>query len=83
MPFALTPRMGHATIDRLRCLDPRCHRPFAIVYESSPGDSPVSLALACPHCGRRHALVVPTGALHESETAYVLPLQSESAELTA
>jgi len=66
--------MERTTVDRLRCLDPRCRRPFAVVYHRSPTEAPISLALACPHCGTRHAIFVPAGSLGTEAAAYVFPL---------
>jgi hypothetical protein len=66
--------MEGTTLDRHRCPHPRCGRPFAVVYRSSFHDVPIPMAVACPTCGCWDVVMVPTGAVHESEGAWVLPL---------
>ncbi len=67
-------------VERLRCLDPRCRRPFAVVYPPSTVEPPALLALACPHCGTRHSVFVASGSL---STAYVFPLAGERMAVSA
>ncbi len=66
--------MDRTALDRHRCMDPRCGRAFAVVYAHSSAAAPIWLALACPHCGTQHSLMIATTALHRDEAAYVLPL---------
>jgi len=61
-------------MDRHRCHNPRCHRPFAVIYRRSWHDVPIPMAVACPHCGSWDVVLVPTGAVCESDGTYVLPL---------
>jgi hypothetical protein len=74
--------MDETTMDRHRCHGPRCRRPFAVVYRRSWRDVPIPMALACPHCGHWDVVMVPTGAVRETEGAYVLPLDYRVAALT-
>ncbi len=53
------------------------------MYRCASHGSPIALALACPHCGRPHVVMVPTEAVYETEGAYVLPLGYQGAALTA
>lgn len=71
-----------ATLDRHRCHDPRCRRPFAVVFRTASNE-PGWLNLACPHCGTMHLVIGPAGVPREFEGAYVLPLPSGGAALTA
>jgi hypothetical protein len=75
--------MDDMALDRHRCSGPRCRRPFAVVYRCTSLDVPIRLALACPHCGRQHELTVLTGAVRDSDGAYVFPLDSEISTLSA
>jgi hypothetical protein len=40
------------------------------------------MAVACPRCGRWAVVMVPTGAVRETEGSYVLPLEPQVAALT-
>jgi hypothetical protein len=75
--------MDDTTLDRHRCHDPRCRRPYAVVYRRFPHDVPIPLAVACPSCGHWEVVMVPTGAVRDSDGAYVLPLGYEAAALSA
>jgi hypothetical protein len=59
-----------------------CGRPFAVVCRQSPHDVPLPMAVACPRCGRWAVVMVPTGAVRETEGSYVLPLEPQVAALT-
>ena len=45
-------------------------------------DVPLPMAVACPRCGGWAFVMVPTGAVRESEGSYVLPLEPLVAALT-
>ena len=75
--------MDRTALDRHRCMDPRCGRAFAVVYSHSSAAAPIWLALACPHCGTQHSLMIATTALHVDEAAYVLPLEGRIPSLAA
>jgi hypothetical protein len=75
--------MDDTTLDRHRCHDPRCRRPYAVVYRRSLHDVPIPLAVACPSCGHWDVVMVPTGAVRDADGAYVLPLGYEAAALSA
>jgi hypothetical protein len=77
MALAVLLRVDDMALDRHRCSSPRCRRHFAVVYRCSSLDVPIRLALACPHCGRQHELTVLTGAVRDSDGAYVLPLDGD------
>ncbi len=64
-------------------MDPRCGRTFAVVYSHSSAAAPIWLALACPHCGAQHSLMIATSALHRDEAAYVLPLDGRISSVAA
>ena len=64
------------------CHAPRCGRPFAVVCRISAHDVPLPMAVACPRCGRWAVVMVPTGAVRETEGSYVLPLEPFVAALT-
>lgn len=70
-------------MDRHRCHAPRCGRPYAVVYRRSFLDVPVPLAVACPRCGCWEVVMVPTGAVRESEGCYVLPIDRPEVALSA
>ena len=59
-----------------------CGRPFAVVCRRSAHDVPLPMAVACPRCGRWAVVMVPTGAVRETEGSYVLPLEPQIAALT-
>jgi hypothetical protein len=46
-----------------------------VVYQSSPHDVPIPLAVACPRCGRWDVVMVSAGAVSESPGTWVLPLE--------
>jgi hypothetical protein len=80
--------MGMQTMDetiavRHFCRAARCGRPFAVVCRRSMHDVPLPMAVACPRCGGWAVVMVPTGAVRESEGSYVLPLEPQLAALTA
>ncbi len=50
---------------------------------ASPHDVPIPLAVACPSCGHWEVVLVPTGAVRDTDGAYVLPLGYEAAALSA
>lgn len=75
--------MDDTTVDRHRCHGPQCRRPYAVVYRRNVHDVPIPLAVACPSCGRWEVVLVPTGAVRDSDGAYVLPLGYEAAALSA
>ncbi len=64
------------------CQAERCQRPFAVVCPRSAHDVPLPMAVACPRCGRWSMVLVPTGAVRETEGSYVLPLEPIVASLT-
>ena len=64
------------------CQAARCGRPFAVVCRRSAHDVPLPMAVACPRCGRWAVVMVPTGAVRETEGSYVLPLEPIVASLT-
>jgi hypothetical protein len=66
--------MGETTQQRHRCHNPRCRRPFAVVYHRSVDDVPISVAVACPRCGSWDLLTVTTGAVRETPGTWVVPL---------
>ena len=68
--------------DRHRCQHPGCGRAFAVVYSRASLEEPAWLALACPHCGTAHALMLTALLQQGAEGAYVLPLESVEAGLT-
>jgi hypothetical protein len=74
--------MDATTLDRHRCHARHCGRPFAVVYRRSWHDVPIPMAVACPHCARWEVVMVPTGAVRESDGAYVLPLDYGVAALS-
>jgi hypothetical protein len=45
-------------------------------------DVPLPMPVACPRCGTWAVVMVPTGAVRESEGSYVLPLEPQLAALT-
>lgn len=75
--------MTETTQDRHRCHNPGCGRPFAVVCRWSWHDVPVPLAVACPRCGSWDVVMVPTGAVLESQGTWVIPLESGVATLEA
>jgi DNA-directed RNA polymerase subunit RPC12/RpoP len=66
--------MSEATQDRHRCRNPRCRKPFALVYRRSPEDVMIPLTVACPRCGSWDVVMVTTGAVRRAEGTWVLPL---------
>jgi hypothetical protein len=74
--------MDESSAVRHFCQAPRCRRPFAVVCRCSAYDVPLPMAVACPRCGRWAVVMVPTGAVRESEGSYVLPLEPVVASLT-
>ncbi|HKZ31173.1 MAG TPA: hypothetical protein VJ648_02330 [Vicinamibacteria bacterium] len=74
--------MDETSAVRHFCQAPRCGRPFAVVCRQSPYDVPLPMAVACPRCGRWAVVMVPTGAVRETEGSYVLPLEPIVAALT-
>ena len=75
--------MSDATQDRHRCHNPECRRRYAVVYHRSWHDVPISLAVACPSCGRWDVVMVTTGAVRETQGTWVVPLESGIASLGA
>jgi len=75
--------MDEPTMDRRRCHSARCQRPFAVVYRRSLLDVPIPLAVACPHCGFWDVVLVPTGAVRQTQGAWVLPLDYRVAALAS
>jgi hypothetical protein len=75
--------MDETSMDRHRCHNPRCRRPFAVVYRRCWHDVPIPMAIACPHCGSWGVVLVPTGAVRESDGTYVLPLDYRVAAIEA
>jgi len=73
--------MSDTTQDRHRCHNPECGRPFVVVYRRSRHDVPIPLAVACPRCGSWDVVMVPTGALRETESTWVVPLDHGVASL--
>ena len=73
--------MRDATQDRHRCHNPACRRRFALVYYASWYDVQIPLAMACPRCGSWDVVMVPTGALRETQGTWVLPLDHGVASL--
>jgi hypothetical protein len=57
------------------CQAAKCKRPFAVVCPRSAHDVPLPMPVACPRCGSWATVMVPTGALRETEGSYVLPLE--------
>jgi len=66
--------MNEATQDRHRCHNPACRKPFAVVCHRSYYDVQIPLAVACPRCGSWDVVMVPTGAVRETEGTWVVPL---------
>ena len=64
------------------CQAPGCGRPFAVVCRRSLHDVPLPMAVACPRCGGWAFVMVPTGAVRETEGSYVLPIEPKIAALT-
>ena len=64
------------------CQAPGCGRPFAVVCRRSLHDVPLPMAVACPRCGGWAVVMVPTGAVRETEGSYVLPIEPKIAALT-
>jgi len=75
-------RMDETIAVRHFCQAARCKRPFAVVCARSAHDVPLPMAVACPRCGSWATVMVPTGAVRESEGSYVLPLEPLIAALT-
>jgi len=75
--------MDEPTMDRRRCHNAHCQRPFAVVYRRSLMDVPIPLAVACPHCGFWDVVLVPTGAVRQTQGAWVLPLDYRVAALAS
>ena len=75
--------MSETTQDRHRCRNPRCRRPFAVVYHRSLADVPIPLTVACPRCGRWGVVMVSAGAVRESPGTWVLPVEHSVAALGA
>jgi hypothetical protein len=73
--------MEETTLDPHRCHNDRCGRPFLVVCRQSWHDVPVPAAMACPHCGHWDIVLVPTGAVRQTEGAWVLPLDAGGAAL--
>ena len=71
--------MSATAQDRHRC--PACERHFAVVYQSSPHDVPIPLAVACPRCGRWDVVMISAGAVSDSPGTFVLPLEQGVAAL--
>ncbi len=66
------------------CAAARCKRPFAVVCPRSAHDVPLPMAVACPRCGSWATVMVPTGAVRETDGAsYVLPLEPLASALSA
>ena len=74
--------MDETTAVRHNCQAARCGRPFAVVCRRSMHDVPLPMPVACPRCGTWAVVMVPTGAVRESEGSYVLPLEPQIAALT-
>ena len=66
--------MNEATQARHRCHNPACRKPFAVVCHRSYYDVQIPLAVACPRCGSWDVVMVPTGAVRETEGTWVVPL---------
>jgi hypothetical protein len=66
------------------CQAAGCGRPFAVVCQRSLHDVPLPMPVACPRCGGWAVVMVPTGAVRESEGSYsyVLPIEPQIAALT-
>ena len=45
-----------------------------MVYRHSLEDVPISLAVACPRCGRWDVVMATTGAVRQTQGLWVLPL---------
>ena len=54
-----------------------------MVYHRSGQDVPIPLAVACPRCGSWDVVMVHSGALHDSQTTWVLPLDQGISALEA
>ena len=54
-----------------------------MVYRRSLEDVPISLALACPRCGRWDVVMVTTGAVRQAQGTWVLPLDHAVPSLEA
>jgi hypothetical protein len=73
--------MDETTLDPHRCHNDRCRRSFIVVCRQSWHDVPIPAAMACPHCGHWDIVLVPTGAVRQTEGAWVLPLDHREAAL--
>ena len=66
--------MSETTQERHRCRNPRCGKPFAVVYRRCLEDVLIPLPMACPSCGRWGVVMVTSGAVREDRGTWVLPL---------
>jgi hypothetical protein len=57
--------------ERLNCS--QCERPFVVFYESDPGEGLETVAVACPHCWHKNAVMIgyyaATGRDYRAEKA--------------